>query len=177
MDKINKNLIIGVLSILVVIFGVLWYKSENKSGVSVVDETLKCNQLLNIKKTKYFADWRIKDGRSEAIFNKKLNSCLALNTYASAGAVFDNLGDNLVDIINLENDENLLFYHSTPKGSYIKVENGEPQNITCNSSYIYFEYAKNGDKVKDDGCERYDLTDKMSEQVKGFGFTLFSQFK
>ena len=84
---------------MVIVFGFLWYKETNKG---FVDETLKCNQLLDIKKTKYFADWRIKDGRSEAVFNKNLDSCLALNTYSSSGAVFDNLGDNLVNVIDCE---------------------------------------------------------------------------
>lgn len=161
MKKINKNLIIGALFILVVVFGFIWYIGENKS---VIDESLKCTQLYELKKAKY---WNNEIGQSKSIFNKDLNTCLALNIYNNPiskkyfGMVMD-----------MSNDKTLLYYSSTPNGFYFEGESGN-KKITCEYSYDYLEYLKSGEEVKEYGCEKTDLLDKMFTQIRGFGFEVF----
>ena len=160
-EGINKNLVIGILVILVVVFGFLWYKSENKSAVSAVDETLKCAQLYELKKGKYWGD---EIGQSKYIFNKDLNTCLALNIYNNFQTK-----DYFAMVMDMSNDKSLLYYSDKQKGFYVEGD----QRIDCKNSYVYFEYLKNGKEIKDYGCEKYGLMDRMFEQVRAFGFEVF----
>lgn len=158
MEKINKNFIITILAISVVVFSFLWYRGENKN---VVDETLKCTQLYELKKAKYWGD---KIGQSKSIFNKNLNTCLALNIYN------DPITKKYFGmVIDTANDKTILYYDYEPKGFYIEGD----KRILCENSYMYFEYLKNKNKIKDYGCEKSDLMYKMFEQVRAFGFEVF----
>jgi hypothetical protein len=161
MDRINKNLVIGVLLILLIIFGLFWYKNTNKKVVSVVDQTLKCAQLYELKKDKYWGD---EIGQSKYIFNRNLNTCLALNIYNNSETK-----DYFAMVMDMSNDKFLLYYSDTRKGFYVEGD----QRIDCKNSYIYFEYLKNGKEVKDYGCEKYSLMDRMFEQIRAFGFEVF----
>jgi hypothetical protein len=156
--NISKNLIIGVLAMLVVVFGVLWYRGENKSATSIVDDTLKCAQLYDLKKGTY---WRDEIGQSKYIFNKDLNTCLALNIFHNSQTK-----DYFAMVMDMSTDKSLLSYSDRQKGFYVDGD----QRIDCKISYVYFEYLKNGKTVKDYGCEKYGLMDKMFDQVRAFGF-------
>ncbi|TSC66121.1 MAG: hypothetical protein G01um101477_209 [Candidatus Doudnabacteria bacterium Gr01-1014_77] len=158
MERINKNFIIAVLAILILIIGFFWYKGTNKS---IVDKTLQCAQLYELKKVKY---WGNEIGQNKSVFNKTLNACLALNIYNDFQTK-----DYFAMIIDMSNDKTILSFSAQQKGFYFN----NSQRIDCKNSYIYFKYLKNGEEIKDYGCEKYDLMDKMFEQVRDFGFEVF----
>lgn len=159
--KKTKNIIIGVLVILVIIFGLLWYRSENENSDSIIDKTLKCAQLYEIKKGKYWGD---EIGQSKYLFNKDLNTCLALNIYYNPQTK-----DYFAMVMDMSIDKSILYYDSEQKGFY--VEGGK--RIDCKYSYNYLKYLKNGKEVRDYGCEKYNLMDKMFDRVRDFGFEVF----
>ncbi len=143
------------------VFGFLWLKSEKLNTASVVDETLKCAQLYELKKGKYWGD---EIGQSKYIFNKDLSTCLALNIYNNFQTE-----DYFAMVMDMSNDKSLLYYSYDPKGFYIEGD----QLIHCKNAYMYFEYLKNGKEVNEYGCEKSGLMYKMFEQVKSFGFEIF----
>ena len=158
MEKSNKNFIIVFLLILVIVFGLLLYKSENKNSVSIIDETLNCARLYELKKSKYWGD---EIGQSKYIFNKDMNTCLALNIYNNFRTK-----DYFAMVMDMTNDKTFLYYSDKQKGFYVEGD----QRVDCKNSYVYFEYIKMGKEVKDYGCEKYALMDRMFEQVRAFGF-------
>lgn len=160
----NKNLIIGILIVLVIIFGALWYMEKNKISVN---EALTCTQLYELKKVIY---WKDEIGQSSSIFNKDLNTCLAVNLYNNT------LNEHYFGmVIDMSNDKTLLYYSSTPKGYYFEGENSD-KKITCDSSYDYLEYLENGVEKKEYGCEKYEVFEKMFMLIKSFGFEIFDEF-
>jgi hypothetical protein len=76
-------------------------------------------------------------------------------------------------VIDMANDKTLLYHSSTPKGFYFEGENGD-KKVTCEFTYDYLEFLKEGKKIKESGCEKFGLLDKMFDQIRAFGFTVFS---
>jgi hypothetical protein len=157
MDQINKNFIIGILVISIAVLGLLWYRSDNRS---TVDDTLKCAQLYELKKDRY---WNNEIGNSKYIFNKKLNTCLALNIYND----FETK-NYFAMIMDMSDDKIILYYTDKQKGFYVK----EDGSADCKNSYVSFEYLKNEKEIKDSGCDKYVLMDEMFEQVRELGFEI-----
>jgi hypothetical protein len=130
-----------------------------------VETALKCTQLYELKKVKY---WHDEIGQSSPIYNKNLNTCLALNIYND----FETK-DYFAMIIDMSNDETLLYYSAKPQGFYVEGD----QIINCEYEYDYLEYLKNGKETKEYGCEKWELFDKMFEEVRNFGFKIFDGFE
>lgn len=140
-------------------------KLISASQIDIPDKILKCNQLYELKKVKY---WGIEIGQNSAIYSQNLNTCLALNIYNN----FETKKYTGM-VIDMANDKTLLYYSSTPNGVYYEGENSN-KKITCNDTYDYLSFTKDNQEVKDFGCEKYKLLDEMFAQIRSFGFTVFS---
>lgn len=152
----QKNIIIVILLAVLVVVSYLAFK-EKLSGVNIVDMTLKCNQLYEAKKEKYWGD---EIGQSKSIFNQKLNTCLALNIRNNSTT-----GEYLAMVIDMKNDKTMLYYSDQKGGNYVENSNLKE----CKNSYVFLQY----DNIKEYGCEKYELLEKMFAQVKNYGFTVF----
>lgn len=164
---------IFLISISIVYYFVIFLPNSNQS-TDAISNTLKCNELYELKKSKY---WGNEIGQNKAIYNSDLNTCLALNIYNN----FDT-EEYYGMVIDMLDDSILMRYNSTPKGFYFE----DDQKITCDESYIYFEFIQNGKEIKEYGCDidgkgeltdNFLLFDKMFEEVKGYGFVVFDGFE
>ncbi len=161
MGKLYKNIIIAILGILLVVFASLWYISEKESTENFVDKTLKCTQLYELKKDKY---WENEIGQSKSIFSKALGTCLALNIYNNSYTK-----NYYAMVIDMSNDKTLLYYSDKRNGFYYEGD----QKVSCENSYIYFEYIQSGKTIKNYGCEKFGLMDDMFKEIRAFGFDVF----
>lgn len=176
--KFPRVLIIGMV-LLVVGFAVqflsVFYSNDNTTNV--VSAELECQQLLELKKGQYFGNDL---GQYKAVYNKNLNTCLAVNLYWDSET--DEYSALLKDMIS---DETLLFYRSVLFGHY----NQGDERIDCkavndmDNNMVYYEYLENGEKVKLVGCDLYSngeinkeifsLFDEMFKKVRSYGFVMF----
>jgi hypothetical protein len=173
--KINKAIKISiVIAIFIVALSIAYYSVillPKTNTISVtVSNTLNCNKLYELKKTKYWGD-RI--GQSRAIYNNNLDTCLALNIYSDFKT-----DKYFAMIMDMSDDSTLMYYGSTPQGSYIEGA----KIITCQNNYISFEFIQNGKKVKKYGCDtdgkgrltdKFNLFDKMFKKVRSFNLKTF----
>ncbi len=175
--KTNEAVKISLIAaILIVALSVAYYfviflpKTNTATNISTVDNTLKCNELYELKKTKYWGD---DIGQSKAIYNSKLDTCLALNIYND----FDT-EKYFAMVMDMSDDSTLMYYSSTPQGFYFE----DDRKITCENNYIYFEFIQNGKENKEYGCDtdkegmltdKFGLFDKMFEKVRDFDFKVF----
>jgi len=104
---------------------------------NIISNILKCNELYEIKKTKYWGD---NIGQSKAIYNKELNTCLALNIYYDIQT-----RKYFAMILDMLDDATLMYYNSTPEGSYLEKD----KVIKCKENYIYFEFVQHGKTIKE----------------------------
>lgn len=178
--KINETVKISVIAaILIVALSVAYYfviflpKSNTAINTDTVGNTLKCNELYKLKKTKY---WNNEIGQSKAIYNSDLDTCLALNMYND----FDTK-KYFAMVIDMSDDSTLMYYSSNPQGFYFE----DDQKITCKENYIYFEFVQNGKTVKEYGCDtdnegmltdKFGLFNKMFEKARDFDFKVFDGF-
>ena len=84
-----------------------------------ISNTLKCNELYEFKKTKY---WGNEIGQSKTIYNEDLNTCLALNIYNN----FDT-EEYFAMIMDMSDDSILMYYSSDPQGLFFD----DDQKIKC----------------------------------------------
>ncbi|MDP2643094.1 MAG: hypothetical protein Q8P62_04600 [Candidatus Peregrinibacteria bacterium] len=161
-DALKISLIISILliSISVAYYFIIFLPNSNKT-TDTAGNDLKCNQLYELKKTKY---WKEEIGQSGAIFNTDLNTCLAFNIYNGEK-------DYFAMVLDMSDDTTLMYYNSTPKGYYFEGE--EYKKITCEQEYSSFEFIENGKEIKEYGCEKYDLLKKALEKLREYGFTIF----
>ena len=132
----------------------------SKRQESTVEATLHCAQLYEFKKQQYWGD---SVGNNKYIFNTSLNTCLALNIYNDSQA-----GRYFAMVIDMTDDETLLYYSDDLKGAIV-----DGDTVTkCENRAVHLSYTTNGREIKEAGCDRFDLWDKMFEQVKSFGFPL-----
>jgi hypothetical protein len=157
MNKISKNSVILFLTIGIILITILYWKETNKN---FIDETLKCSQLYELKKTRY---WGQNIGQSKALFSTKLNTCLAVNINNNTDA-----GEYFAMVVDMATDKTLLYYNDTQKGFYFQGD----IRIDCKNSYVYFEYFNKTKKINEYGCEKYDLMDKMFEKIRSYGFEI-----
>jgi len=179
--KTNEAVKISIIAaILIVALSVAYYfvislpKTNTASNTDTVGNTLKCNELYELKKTKY---WNDEIGQSKAIYNEDLDTCLALNIYNNFQT-----DEYFAMIMDMSDDSTLMYYSTTPKGFYF--ENDE--KITCEKgNYVYFEFVQNGKTDKEYGCDtdkegmltdKFGLFDKMFEKVRDFDFKVFDGF-
>lgn len=178
--KTNEAVKISLIAaILIVALSIAYYfviflpKTNTSTNTSTVDNTLKCNELYELKKTKYWGD---EIGQSKAIYNDDLDTCLALNIYNDFQT-----DKYFAMIMDMSDDSTLMYYSSTPQGFYVEGD----ERITCQNNYIFFEFVQNGKTVKEYGCDTDDeglLTDKMGifdkmfEKVRDFDFKVFDGF-
>ena len=170
--KTNEAVRIFIIAaILIVALSVAYYfvifLPNINTSKDTISNTLKCNELYELKKTKY---WGNEIGQSKTIYNEDLNTCLALNIYNN----FDT-EEYFAMIIDMSDDSILMHYSSTPQGLYFEGD----QKIKCKENYIYFEFVQNGKTVKEYGCDlddegqltdKFGLFDKMFEKVRDFDF-------
>jgi len=147
--KTNKAVKISIIAaILIVALSVAYYfviflpKANTATSADTVGNTLKCNELYEIKKTKYWGD---EIGQSKAIWNKDLNTCLAMNMYSEAMNKFDGTDKYFAMVMDMSDDSTLMYYSSTPQGFYVEGD----KRVTCEENYIYFEFVQNGKTVKE----------------------------
>ncbi|MFH1546270.1 MAG: hypothetical protein ABIE14_02750 [Patescibacteria group bacterium] len=179
--KINDAFKIAIIATaFLVAFSVVYYfviflPNSNQSA-NTVSNTLKCNKLYELKKSKY---WEDEIGQSKAIYNSNLNTCLALNIYNNSDTK-----KYFAMVMDMSDDSTLMYYSSTPKGFYFEGE--DYKKITCKENYIYFELVQNGKTVKEYGCDlddegqltdKFGLFDKIFEQVRSYGFKVFGGFE
>lgn len=178
--KTNEAVKISIIAvILIVSLSVAYYyviflpKTNTVSSTDTVDNTLKCNELYELKKTKY---WGEEIGQSKVIYNEDLDTCLALNIYND----FDTK-DYFAMIMDMSDDSTLMYYSSKPEGFYVEGD----QMISCKNNYIFFEFVQNGETFKEYGCDtdeegmltdKIGLFDKMFEKVRDFDFKVFDGF-
>ena len=176
--KTNNALTITIIvATLLISISVAYYfmifLPDSGQSINTVNNTLKCNELYELKKSKYWGD---EIGQSKAIYNSDLNTCLALNIYNNFDAE-----EYFGMVIDMSDDSTLMHYSSTPEGFYFKGD----QKITCKENYIYFEFVQNGEKIKEYGCDldnegeltdEFLLFDKMFEKIRGYGFKVFDGF-
>lgn len=130
---------------------------------SGTDKNLKCTQLYELKKNKYW-EWEI--GQSNAIFNWALNSCFAYNIYNNPNTHY-----YFAAVVNIETDEIRLYYSSEEPGFDTKTHK------TCANNYQFFSYIQNNEKIIESWCDRLDLLDKMFSEIRKYGFVVFDWFK
>lgn len=178
--KTNEAVKISIIAaILIVALSVAYYfviflpKNSTSTNNDTVGNTLKCNELYELKKSKYWGD---EIGQSKAVYNSKLDTCLALNMYND----FDTK-KYFAMVMDMSDDSTLMYYSSDPQGLYFEGD----QKITCEENYIYFEFVQNGKEVKEYGCDtdeegmltdKFGLFDKMIEKVRDFDFKVFDGF-
>jgi hypothetical protein len=178
--KRNETVKISIIAaILIIAISVAHYfvfllpKSNTTTNSNTIGNTLKCNQLYELKKSKY---WGNDIGQSKAIYNSKLDTCLALNIYND----FDT-EKYFAMIIDMSDDSTLMYYSANPQGFYVEGD----EKITCQDNYIFFEFVQNGKENKEYGCDsdekgtltdEFDLFDKMFEKVRDFDFKVFDGF-
>ena len=176
--KTNEAVKISIIAaILIVALSVAYYfvifLPKTNTSVDTVRNTLKCNELYELKKTKYWGD---DIGQSKAIYNSKLDTCLSLNMYND----FDT-EKYFAMVMDMSDDSTLMYYSSTPQGFYVEGD----ERITCQDNYIYFEFVQNGKEIKEYGCDtdeegmltdKFGLFDKMFEKVRDFDFKVFDGF-
>jgi hypothetical protein len=174
MNKNVTNILIGLVMGILLTTCYFQLGKISDSTQKTISSDLACTQLYELKKEKY---WGEKIGQSKAIYNSKLDSCLALNMYSD----FDT-DEYFATVINMSNDSTLLDYSSKPKGFYFE---GDKKNV-CQNDYVYFEHLKNNKEVKEYGCttdnngnltDNLYLFDKMLEEVRSYGFKVFDGFE
>lgn len=154
-------------------FAIFLPKTNTASSTDIIGNTLKCEELYELKKIKY---WGEEIGQDKAIYNENLNTCLALNVY-------DDFQTKkfFAMIIDMSDDSTLMYYNSTPQGIYF--ENNE--KIICEDNYVYFEFTQDGKLIKEYGCDsdeegrltdKFELLDKMFEKIRDFDFKIFDGF-
>ena len=157
-----------VIAILLASFSIAYYfmifSPNYNQSKDMVSNTLKCNELYELKKSKY---WNTEIGQSKAIYNTDLNTCLALNIYNN----FDTK-KYFATVIDMSDDSTLMYYNFTPEGFYFE----DDKKITCEYGYDFFEFVQNGKKIKEYGCEEFGLFDDMFEKVRSYGFKVFDGF-
>jgi hypothetical protein len=99
-----------VLSILLLAAGC----SQEK--VDIVDQTIKCEQLLQLKKSRYFGD---ENGQMRSIYNPQLKTCLAMNIYNNPVT-----GQYYGMVLDMQNDKT-LYYYSVNKGELVDSKSGD----------------------------------------------------
>jgi len=156
--KNQKDYLIGALVALLILTSFLLIKERGRDNIA---QSLNCAQLYELKKQRY---WRDEIGQSKSVFSEELDTCLALNIYS------DPISKNyFAMVIDTTNDETLLYYSDKQKGFYFEEE----KRIDCPQSYVFLESQRKGTEMKDYGCERYELMDKMFDEVEAFGFKVF----
>lgn len=169
--------IVIIVAILVITISVAYYyviflprrgsgieESQLNDTVSIVDETLKCLEVWEKKKNKYFDN---EIGQYGVIFNENLNTCLAFNLHINFQTDY-----YFGMVIDLLTDKVLVSYSSDPQGIYFD----EGKKISCEHYYVYLSYFEDGEEIKKYGCEKYELMDEMFEKVREFGFQVFDPF-
>jgi hypothetical protein len=141
-------------------------QNQSTSGLDVIDVTIKCEELYNIKKERYWGD---ELGQSKTVYNEEMDTCLALNIYNDFEA-----DSYFASIKNLQNDANILWYSEDTPGFYYD-EDGK--KVECEYSYTYFEYLEDNEEKLEYGCEQYGLFDKMFEKIRSYGFVVFDGFE
>lgn len=131
-----------------------------RQNANTVGAAIQCAQLYELKKQRYWGD---EVGNNKYMFSSALNTCLALNIYNNFQTK-----SYFAMVIDMSTDKTLLYYSDDPKGV---LADGE-KVITCDKRAIHLSYTLNGREVKESGCERFDLMDKMFERVKALGFEL-----
>ncbi len=129
---------------------------NSNNSIDIIEATTKCHELYELKKSKY---WE-REGQSKVIYNPDLKTCLALNIY--------NDHDDeryYAMIIDMANDETLMSYNDFRKSYILKPYN-------CERAYISFDYLRSGKKIEENGCERFELFNKMFEHVRSYGFSV-----
>lgn len=173
--KTNEAVKISLIAaILIVALSVAYYfvifLPKTNTSTDTVSNTLKCNELYELKKTKY---WGNDIGQSKTIYNSKLDTCLALNIYNDSDTK-----KYFAMVMDMADDSTLMYYNSSPQGFYFEGND----KITCQDNYIYFEFVQNGKEVKEYGCDtdeegvltdKFGLFDKMFEKVRDFDFKVF----
>ncbi len=130
-----------------------------------VENTLRCNQLYELKKEQY---WGENIGQSKVIYSRKLNTCLAYNLYSRP---IDSPGTETYFgmLKDMGDDKTLLYYTNDKGGGFV---NGE--KVTCERSFDYIQYSEGGQEVEQYGCDEFGLFDKMFEIIRSYGFEVFS---
>lgn len=80
-----------------------WYLSHY--SLHAITATNSCLDIFKQKATDYFSDL----GKSRFVFNKKMNSCLVLNTYDDTAT-----GEYRLILADMISDK-ILFYYTLPK--------------------------------------------------------------
>jgi len=123
-----------------------------------VESTLQCAQLYDLKKARYWGD---EVGNDKYAFNESLNTCLALNIHLNYET-----GRYFAMVIDVVSDRTLLYYSDDPSGTIVDGQ----QVITCENRAVHLSYSANEKEIKEAGCDRYDLMDRMLERVRALGF-------
>jgi len=142
--------------------------SSKPATVDVVGNTLKCAQLYEMKKTKY---WGREIGQSRSLYSERLNTCLALNVYSDVEA---QEGKYFMSVIDMSDDKDLLNYSETVKGFYFQ----DDRRINCAITYNHLKYQKeNGEQFLEYGCDKLKLMDESFAQIRRLGFKVFDGFE
>lgn len=162
--KTNQSFIL-IAIVIVAISAIAYNYGKNSPSqtvqIDVVDKTLQCNQLYELKKVKY---WDGEIGQSKTIFSRDLNTCLAFNLYNNPQTK-----EYTGMVMDMENDKALVYYNSVPQGTYLQGE----KEISCEYTHDYLKYTRNGKTITDKGCEKSALFDKMFEEIRNYGFSVF----
>ena len=130
-------------------------RSANNGNINLTKQALLCGQLYELKKEQY---WGNKVGQNRYLYNQELGSCLAAN-------IFTDFNTNDFDfmVINMTNDATLLYYRENP----IAANAHE-----CDEVWVSLSYKDKGEKVRQSGCDDWNLRSKASEIVSELGFNM-----
>jgi hypothetical protein len=144
---------------------------SNKKTVDRVGAILHCNQLFKIKESFYPGKfWRWGEGEGEVVYNPDLNNCFAVNLHNTPRK----MGEYLASLIDMSDDTEIMGFSRTSVlsgGGYYFDEND--QKVQCKDNYYLLEFIENGKAVKEFGCDKSELHEKMHKIIKDFGFKNF----
>jgi hypothetical protein len=101
----DKKFLMSMVTLIViaVVSFLIWYVPHY--SLHSIKATNMCNEIYKEKFPGYFGD----EGTNRYIFNKKMNTCLILNTISGTET-----GENRFVIVDLISDD-LLFFYQLPK--------------------------------------------------------------
>lgn len=154
-------IIIIVVSALAIFSQFYLDEKVNLSGNDNATEgAVDCSERYTLKDDEYFGG---EIRTSKTIFNEELDTCLA---YYISGDPDDEYTYYTATLMDMKSDEILYAYDETRNYEYFEGD----ELTQC--ADVYITYLKLGpERFLENGCERYELKNKMEETLIQFGFT------
>ena len=165
MIKSFSNITTYILVVVIIILlGVIAYLQLSSglvhtsgSDVNLVEQTLLCGQLYELKKEDY---WGQQIGQNQYIFNEDLRACLAANIY------YDPYTSDLFRmVINMTNDETLLYYLQDRTAATARG---------CEQMWVSLRYIDGEEEISRSECDdpMMELRAEASDVINELGFNM-----